>query len=194
MGLPAGACEAQGAATPHPIPNSQFLLPHSPLRHPRLPRETVWEYWGDPALLEAPAFVPVILSRRLEGAALEAELCRIEAAVRAGAVAIGGFVSAAEKAAARRLAALPELRLIRLVPHPLALCRPAPGARHRILEGKTLLLSGIPDGDGRLRRDDCVRNNRWVLAIAEGSPTPTREAPPPIDPPAEGPDPAAVFL
>lgn len=152
---------------------------------------------GDLTLLDAPRFVPVILSRSLRGDALAAELRRLEDAVRAGAVAVGGFVSPAERAAARRLATLPGLRLIRLAPCPLALCRPGPEALRRVAEGRTLLLSGLPEGDGRLRRDDCVRNNRWVLAIAEGEPA---ASPSPAAPPAHHPrgeaatDPAAIFL
>lgn len=191
-------------------------LPHAtPLRHPRLPRETVWETVGDPTLLDAATFVPVILSRRLKGEALETELAWILAAAQTGAVAIGGFVSPGERIAAQRLAALPALRLIRLVPYPLALYRPTSEGLRRIREGKTLLLSGIPEGDGRLRRDDCVRNNRWALAIAAGreafdpaegphaNPSvsrgeirslSTRDAPYPAEPPPEGPDPAAIFL
>lgn len=148
---------------------------------------------GDLALLDAPRFVPVILSRRLGGAALESELRRIEAEVRAGAVAVGGFVSPGEQAAARRLAALPGARLIRLTPGPLARCRPGPGGLRCVAEGRTLLLSGIPDGDGRLRRGDCVRNNRWALDIVSATPSET------VSPPAAIPergaiDPAAIFL
>ena len=75
-------------------------LPHAtPLRHPRLPRETVWETVGDPTLLDAATFVPVILSRRLKGEALETELAWILAAAQTGAVAIGGFVSPGERIA-----------------------------------------------------------------------------------------------
>lgn len=178
------------------MPPPDTALAPRKAHHPRLPKETTWECMGDLALLDAPRIVPVILSRSLQGEALAAELRRLEDAVRAGAVVVGGFVSPAEQAAARRLARLPGLRLIRLAPCPLALCHPGPEALRRIAEGRTLLLSGLPQGDGRLRRDDCVRNNRWALAIAEGTPTPV---PPPAAPPARPPqgepaiDPAAIF-
>ena len=152
---------------------------------------------GDLTLLDAPRFVPVILSRNLRGEVLAVELQRLEAAAREGAVIVGGFVSPAERAVARRLALLPSLRLIRLAPCPLALCHPGFEALRRVAEGRTLLLSGLPEGDGRLRRDDCVRNNRWVLAIAEGEPvaSPSSLIPCVHHPQGEATiDPAAIFL
>lgn len=197
-----------------------LLLPRE-VTHPRLPAETTWIALGDLSLLDATDFIPVILSRSLMPAKIDAETKRIAAAVRQGAVAVGGFISFAEKKAARQLAALPELRLIRVLPHPLIDYPLTDAVRDRIRKGRTLILSGIGGADKTLTRANCVRTNGWVLNICEAAtapaaplpaqkPTPVVEAkqtpaPPPTPapkqkstqtPPAPAPadDPAAIFL
>ena len=90
------------------------------------------------------------------------------------------------------MARLPELRLVRLLPYPMALCHPGAGALRRIEEGHTLILSGFPEGDGRLTRSACVQVNRWVLALcgqhADSPAEALHEAKPTED------DPGAIFL
>jgi hypothetical protein len=174
---------------------------------------------GDLSLLDATDFIPVILSRSLMPAKIDAETKRIAAAVRQGAVAVGGFISFAEKKAARQLASLPELRLIRVLPHPLIDYPLTDAVRNRIRKGRTLILSGIGGTDKTLTRANCVRTNGWILNICEAAttaplpaqkPTPVVEAKqPPAPPPAPAPkqkstptppapapadDPAAIFL
>lgn len=183
-----------------------LLLPRE-VTHPRLPAETTWIALGDLSLLDATDFIPVILSRSLMPAKIDAETKRIAAAVRQGAVAVGGFISFAEKKAARQLAALPELRLIRVLPHPLIDYPLTDAVRDRIRKGRTLILSGIGGTDKTLTRANCVRTNGWILNICEAAtapsapppapkPTPVVEAKQPPTPPAPAPadDPAAIFL
>ncbi len=136
-----------------------------PADHPLLPRDTTWTAWGNLALLDAPRLEPVILSRSLTPQALANRLAELETDVREGAVLVGGFISHGETEAAKRLARLPGLRLIRLLPYPMAFCHPGTGALRRIEEGHTLILSGFAEGDGRLTRSACVQVNRWVLTL-----------------------------
>ncbi len=171
-----------------------------PVEHPRLPRGADWAALGDLALLDAPRLEPVILSRSLTPQALAERLAALEAAVREGAVLVGGFISRGETEAAKRLARLPGLRLIRLLPYPIALCHPGPGALRRIEEGHTLILSGFAEGDGRLTRAACVQVNRWTLALCgrqPDTPAPAPSEPAPAlrePPPAADDDPGAIFL
>ena len=143
---------------------TDFLTPRI-VTHPRLSRETTWVAMGDLALLDAAQFVPVILSRSLFAGRLEQELQAIDAAVRQGAVAVGGFISFPEKQAARRLAKYADLRLIRVLPHPLIDYPLTEHVQQRILAGKTLILSGIAGEDMTLTRANCVRANGWILEI-----------------------------
>lgn len=184
----------------------EWLSPRE-VKHPRLPSETRWMAMGDLSLLEAECFVPVILSRSLFADKLECEIQRIEAAVRAGAVAVGGFISFPEKQAAKRLAAIPSLRLIRILPQPLHDYPLTPAVEKRLCEGKTLILSGIAGSDMTLTRANCVQTNGWITALCEGRKAPKNGpsiakkstfAKPSVPasktkPPAED-DPAAIFL
>jgi hypothetical protein len=164
---------------------------------------------GDLALLDADAFVPVILSRSLFADKLEREIQRIESAVRAGAVAVGGFISFPEKQAAKRLAVIPSLRLIRILPQPLLNYPLTPAVEKRLREGKTLILSGIVGTEMNLTRAHCVQTNGWIMALCEGSSSTTPSATPPITPKSTfarpstphskvqqpvADDPAAIFL
>lgn len=179
--------------------NADLLL--QPLEHPRLSTETEWCCLGDVALLEAQRFEPVILSRSLAPDQIAAAYQKIEAAVKAGAVVVGGFISSPEKNVARRLANLPELKLIRVLPFSLQHYPLTPGAKRRILEGKTLILSGFSTGDTALTRTNCIKMNRWILQLcAAGSAdeAPLTSSLRPSSPsvcqmPPER-DPAAIFL
>lgn len=152
------------------------LLKPRLVTHPRLPKDTIWTALGDITLLDAAAFVPVILSRSLPPTKVTTEIARLESAVQQGAVAVGGFISTPEKNAAKRLATLPGLRIIRLLPFPLVHYPLTPAARKRIVDGTTLILSGIPGTDCTLTRANCVRTNTWVLQLCETSAPETQSA------------------
>lgn len=172
------------------------------VRHPRLSSETTWTALGEIDLLNAATFEPVILSRSTQAAQLKAEAARLETAAQAGTVIVGGFISHPEKAVARRLAHLPELKIIRLLPFTLAHYPLTSFAKKRIAEGKTLILSGFPESEVSLTRPNCVKMNRWILHLCqtEAPITPCStccaEPPPPPFTPDISPenDPAAIFL
>ncbi|MBQ9694505.1 MAG: hypothetical protein IJV69_07105, partial [Kiritimatiellae bacterium] len=105
--------------------------------HPRLSSETEWTALGDVSLLDAPLRVPVILSRSLKPDQIAAAYQQLEAAVRRGAVVVGGFVSPAEKQVARQLARFPDLKLIRVVPFSLYNYPLTASVKARIQQGTT---------------------------------------------------------
>ena len=173
------------------------------LCHPRLPEGVEWQGCGAEALLDAPAFVSVIVSRRCTADEIEVETCRIIEAVRRGAVAVGGFISVGEQLIARALSEVPGAKLIRLVPYPLRFYYPSRAGRVRIAEGTTLLLSGFMQGDGARTRERCLQSNAWARAIEAVAPwtdLPTGDVSAPEAPAPEGlvyapiGDPGAVFL
>ncbi len=189
------------------------LLTPRIVTHPRLSKETTWMAIGDLSLLDAEQFVPVILSRSLFAEKLESELQTIEAAVQRGAVAVGGFISFPEKQAAKRLAKYANLQLIRILPNPLVNYPLTEHVKQRILDGKTLILSGITGEDMNLTRANCVRNNAWILELCGqkrtltatpvvkkstfARPTPSQERSPTTPnstPSSSKDDPAAIFL
>lgn len=163
--------------------STDALTPRT-VTHPRLSTETTWTALGDLSLLDADSFVPVILSRSLMPAKLDAEIKRITDAVRAGAVAVGGFISFGEKRAARKLAAVPNLRLIRILPYSLVDYPLTDTVRERLLKGATLILSGIPGNVTTLSRANCVRTNTWITQLCEArkAPTATVAPTPPVSP------------
>ena len=169
------------------------------VQHPRLSTETTWTALGDIALLDATRWVPVILSRSLSPNQIAIEAQRIEAEVRAGAVAIGGFVSPPEKQVAHQLARIPELKIVRVVPFSLYGYPLSEHVQARIRAGKTLLLSGCPKVVTALTRANCIRTNGWILQICrsltpDGAPMASLlEAPAAPEPPSSD-DPAAIFL
>jgi len=150
--------------------NPQWFRKHSAIAHPRLPPETRWTAYGDQTLLDYPWLLPVVISRRLEGAARQAEINDILAQVDQGAVVIGGFISPGERLVAQALATRPRARMIYM--HPWGLARYKPHGRtatERLASGKTLVLSGFPDEVAAVaQRDNCLRNNAWAQAIAAG--------------------------
>ena len=169
------------------------------VQHPRLSTETTWTALGDIALLDATHWVPVILSRSLTPKQIATEAQRIEAEVRAGAVAIGGFVSPPEKQVAQQLARIPDLKIVRVVPFSLYGYPLTEHVKARIRAGKTLLLSGCPKVVTTLTRANCIRTNGWILQVCRSltPDTAPSSAPTPPPPPAELPpndDPAAIFL
>ena len=147
--------------------NPQWFRKRVGIAHPRLPTETCWTAFGDQTLLDYPWLLPVVISRRLEGAALEAAVADVLEQVRQGAVAIGGFISEGERQVARALAKMPRARLVYLHPWGLADHKP----HIRVGAGMTLVLSGFPDSVPPVAtRANCLRNNAWALAIAACAP------------------------
>lgn len=148
--------------------NPQWFRKQCAISHRRLPTDTIWTAYGDQTLLDYPWLLPVVLSRRLEGAALEAEVDALLTRVQEGAVVISGFISPGERLLARELMALPRARIIYLHPWGLAQYKPrGTVATERLASGKTLVLSGFPDSvEAVATREHCLRNNGWVEAIA----------------------------
>lgn len=148
--------------------NPHWFRKQCAISHRRLPAETTWTAYGDQTLLDYPWLLPVVLSRRLEGAALEAEINGLLTRVQEGAVVIGGFISPGERVLAQELQALPRARMIYLHPWGLARYKPRGAvATERLATGKTLALSGFPDSvEVVATREHCLRNNCWAQAIA----------------------------
>lgn len=148
--------------------NPQWFRKNSAIRHPRLPAETTWTAYGDQTLLDYPWIEPVILSRRLEGPALEAEIAALLERVEQGAMVISGFISPGERRLARALLACPRARIVYLHPWGLARYKPRGAvATERLATGKTLVLSGFPDAvEAVATRANCLRNNEWARVIA----------------------------
>jgi len=149
--------------------NPQWFRKHGAISHPRLPTETTWTAYGDQTLLDYPWLLPVVISRRLEGAALEAAINSVLTRVQEGAVVISGFISPGERMLARELLALPRARIIYLHPWGLAQYKPrGTVATERLATGKTLVMSGFPDSvEAVAKREHCLRNNTWAEAIAK---------------------------
>lgn len=152
--------------------NPQWFRKQSAIAHPRLPPETRWTAFGDQTLLDYPWLLPVVISRRLEGAELKAKVDETLALIGQGAVVIGGFISPGERLVAEALATLPRARMIYMHPWGLAHYKPhGLVATERLASGKTLVLSGFPDEVAAVaQRENCLRNNAWAQAIAAGTP------------------------
>lgn len=154
--------------------NPRWFRGHSGVVHPRLPADAQWTAYGDQTLLDYPWLLPVILSRRLEGEALQAAVVEVVEQVRQGAVPIGGFISPAERLVAEAVTQLPRARMIRMHPWGLANYKPSGRvATEWLATGRTLVLSGFPPEVERVpTREHCLRNNAWARAIAAGVPRP----------------------
>lgn len=180
--------------------STDILQPRA-VTHSRLSTETQWEALGDLALLDAERFEPVIISRSMMPAKVAEETRRLVELAHAGVVMVGGFISFGEKQVARKLAQVPNLKLIRILPFTLANYPLTPSVKQRIREGKTLILSGFLSGDTTLTRTNCVKMNRWILQCCQAHAAPLAPQVPPAPAPiapkapiAPEDDPAAIFL
>ena len=94
--------------------STDALMPRT-VTHPRLSTETTWTALGDLSLLDATSFVPVILSRSLMPAKLDAEIKRITDAVRAGAKTIDGVKRRTEATSGRCQGAFCAERIMEII-------------------------------------------------------------------------------
>lgn len=152
--------------------NPQWFQKHSGISHPRLPSETSWTAFGDQTILDYPWLYPVIISRRLEGAALDKAVAEAVTQARQGAVVIGGFISPGERLVAKALMTVPRARIIYMYPWGLGGYKPRGEAVNRIGTGKTLVLSGFPDNVApEATRANCLKNNEWAVVAARAGGT-----------------------
>ena len=149
--------------------------------HPRLPQNRRWTAVGDLALLDYPLLVPVIVHRRRSAEETENTIGHFVDLAASGAILIGGFISPGEKEVARRISALPNARVIYLLPHGMAHYKPRGKAVDRIANSKTLVLSGFGDEvpETPINYDNCHFNNDLARAIAATPPIPAANATPP---------------
>ena len=137
-----------------------------------MPSETSWTAFGDQTILDYPWLYPVIISRRLEGAALDKAVAEAVAQARQGAVVIGGFISPGERLVAKALMTVPRARIIYMYPWGLGGYKPRGEAVNRIGTGKTLVLSGFPDNVApEATRANCLKNNEWAVVAARAGGT-----------------------
>ena len=164
--------------------------------HPRLSTDRRWTAVGDIALLDYPLLVPVIVHRRRPADETEQAINRFVKLAESGAILIGGFISPGEKEVARRISALPNSRVIYLLPHGMAHYKPRGKAVDRIASSQTLVLSGFGDEipETPINYDNCHYNNDLAIAIAK-APVASATAPPASPcPVASATAPAAVAL
>ena len=140
--------------------------------HPRLPQNRQWTVVGDLALLDYPLLVPVIVHRRRSAEETENTISHFVDLAASGAILIGGFVSPGEKEVARRISALPNARVIYLLPHGMAHYKPRGKAVDRIANSETLVLSGFGDEvpETPINYDNCHFNNDLARAVASEPP------------------------
>ena len=132
---------------------------------------------GDLALLDYPLLVPVIVHRRRSAEETENTISHFVNLAASGAILIGGFISPGEKEVARRISALPNARVIYLLPHGMAHYKPRGKAVNRIANSETLVLSGFGDEvpETPINYDNCHYNNDLAKTIA-AAPAPVGSA------------------
>lgn len=137
-------------------------------KHPRLPQNRQWTAVGDISLLDYPLLFPVVVHRRRPPEETERAINHFVDLAASGAILIGGFISPGEKEVARRMAPLPNARVIYLLPHGMAHYKPRGRAVDRIATSQTLVLSGFGDGipETPINYDNCHFNNDLASAIA----------------------------
>ena len=141
--------------------------------HPRLAAaapQLRWDCTGDLALLDYPALLPIVVSRRADESARQRTIEGWVELVRRGAIPIGGFISPGEKEALRAFASLPRARVIRLLPYGLKEWKPHGRQLDNLAESRLLLLSAFPEEVEGCNWDNCHRNNEIAAAIAAAMP------------------------
>ena len=141
--------------------------------HPRLAAaapQLRWDCTGDLALLDYPALLPIVVSRRADESARQRTIEGWVELVRRGAIPIGGFISPGEKEALRAFASLPRARVIRLLPYGLKEWKPHGRQLENLAESRLLLLSAFPEEVEGCNWDNCHRNNEIAAAIAAAMP------------------------
>ena len=155
--------------------NRNLLKTVREARHPRLSAAAPnlhWDCLGDLALLDYPALLPIVVSRRVEESERQRTLAGWIEKVRRGAIPIGGFISPGEKAALKAFAALPRTRIIRLLPYGLKDFRPHGRQLESLASSRLLILSAFPEEVEGCNWDNCHWNNRVAAAVAAAAPLP----------------------
>ena len=137
--------------------------------HPRLSAAVPgasWDCIGDLALLDYPALLPIVVSRRTDESVLQRTIDGWVAQVQRGAIPIGGFISPGEKAALREFARIPQMRVIRLLPYGLKDWKPHGRQLESLAESRLLILSAFPEEAEGCNWGNCHRNNDFAAAIA----------------------------
>ena len=151
--------------------HSKILTPQM-VEHALLPSEFQWQAVGHLTLLESPLFFPIIIHRKdtpEQVAQLASQALRV---AQNGGVIVGGFISQAEKALLKALyAKVPDLKLIRLVPHTLSGYKPPARVVDAFAQGRRLLLTSVPgvQEDETCSRVVCLRHNAVAEHFAETS-------------------------
>ncbi len=130
-----------------------------------------WSAMGDMALLDYPMLMPIIISRKTTGSALNAEISRIIDAVKNGAVPISGFISPGEREVLKSIVLLPRTRLICMLPYGMTGYKPNGLAVEAIATSKMLVLSAFPASvpPSPISYENCHANNALAQAIAGSS-------------------------
>lgn len=149
--------------------NHPNLLQAQIATHPLLSPEHTWQAVGHLELLDAPLMMAIRIHRVDTAEKIASLTERAIQISQAGGVIIGGFISPAEKALLKTLyAAVPDLRLISLLPHTLADYKPPARVLDAFYQGRRLLLTTAPDhpSTAPCTRTVCLRHNDLAEQIA----------------------------
>lgn len=145
------------------------ILQAQNVTHSLLPSAYTWQAVGHLALLDAPLMMAIRIHRIDTDATIKTLTERAIQIAQAGGVIIGGFVSPAEKELLKTLyAAVPNLRLISLLPHTLSDYKPSARVLDAFYQGRRLLLTTEPNhpSTAPCTRAVCLRHNDLAEQIA----------------------------
>ena len=145
------------------------ILQAQNVTHPLLPSAYTWQAVGHLSLLDAPLMMAIRIHRVDTEATIHTLTERAIQIAQAGGVIIGGFVSPAEKELLKTLyAAVPNLRLISLLPHTLSDYKPSARVLDAFYQGRRLLLTTEPNHPSTepCTRAVCLRHNDLAEQIA----------------------------
>ena len=149
--------------------NPDRFIRRANIRHAVLDETRRWDALGDLTLIASPFLFPVRLTRKKTLEEHKAEIDRIIAKARHGAIPVSGFISPGEKEVLRRLKAEPLARFIKTLPHALP-PRYDPSAEdsRELAAGRMLILSGFPQTvqhNGTIARSNCLLMNDLITAM-----------------------------
>lgn len=151
------------------IRNPDRFIRRANIRHAVLDETRRWDALGDLTLIASPFIFPVRLTRKKTLEEHKAEIDKIIAKARQGAIPVSGFISPGEKEVLRRLKAEPLARFIKTLPHALP-PRYDPSAEdsRELAAGRMLILSGFPQTvqhNGSIARSNCLLMNDLITAM-----------------------------
>jgi len=151
------------------IRNPDRFIRRANIRHAVLDETRRWDALGDLTLIASPFIFPVRLTRKKTVEEHKAEIDKIIAKARHGAIPVSGFISPGEKEVLRRLKAEPLARFIKTLPHALP-PRYDPSAEdsRELAAGRMLILSGFPQTvqhNGTIARSNCLLMNDLITAM-----------------------------